>query len=280
MRCFRHHISRHNSINVFAAIKLYYNQSSVFAVLQSMTSINGRSRSRSNSSSDSQQQPTPVDDNDRPEINGIAQHNNNGDCADDVTISLPPSSSSRDQQQQQQLDNHIAASRTGWKERENELEMQLSMADQEIAGLRRHLNELGRENDDLMKAVAYLKTKLESSATGRRAPTPAGADPRARQQHAVCGGPRPASDQQQTRDASTNDDVVSDDVNSAAHSADSSSSSSVDVIPNCGSKSASVRDQSSATVNDDDPLGVSTAVGNGKTSVDKCRLTALEDDNS
>jgi uncharacterized coiled-coil protein SlyX len=60
-----------------------------------------------------------------------------------------------------------------WEDREDELELQLAMADQELAAMRRKLAEARSENDDLLKAVAYLRSKLESNQDSRRAGTPA-----------------------------------------------------------------------------------------------------------
>jgi len=49
---------------------------------------------------------------------------------------------------------------------------QLSMTVQELTAVKRHLAESRRENDDLLKAVAYLRSKLDlMAATGDDTPT-------------------------------------------------------------------------------------------------------------
>lgn len=61
------------------------------------------------------------------------------------------------------IERHDKTSSSPLVEREKNLETQLSAADQEITNLRRRMTELNRENGDLLKAVAYLRTKLESN---------------------------------------------------------------------------------------------------------------------
>jgi uncharacterized coiled-coil protein SlyX len=165
-----------------------------------------------------------------------------------------------------------------WKVRVNELEFQLSMAEQEISNLRRQVRDMRKENDDLMKAVSYLRTKLESNSAGQRAPTPA--DARLSISNKQAGKPLTVGNGPSTSQEHLNDyidmstsDVISGDVNnSVAHSSDRD-----DAIP----KNLTTGDQN--VINrarlDDDSLGVSS-ISNGTTSVDKCRLIALEDDNS
>ena len=56
---------------------------------------------------------------------------------------------------------HLASSR------ENELKLQLAMADQETNSLQRKLDEFRTENEKLMEAVKYLRFKLETAKSGK-----------------------------------------------------------------------------------------------------------------
>jgi len=49
---------------------------------------------------------------------------------------------------------------------------ELAMAEQELAAVKRHLSESRRENDDLLKAVAYLRSKRHDTATTSIEDTP------------------------------------------------------------------------------------------------------------
>ena len=60
----------------------------------------------------------------------------------------------------------------GGKDEERGVRYQLAMTEQELAAVKRHLAESRRENDDLLKAVSYLRSKLDAaSATGDDTPT-------------------------------------------------------------------------------------------------------------
>jgi len=52
----------------------------------------------------------------------------------------------------------------GEKGQGRDVQCQLAMAEQELAAVKRHLAESRRENDDLLKAVAYLRSKQDSMA--------------------------------------------------------------------------------------------------------------------
>lgn len=68
-------------------------------------------------------------------------------------------------------------------EREKDLETQLTAADSEIANLRRRMTQLHRENGDLLKAVTYMRTKLDPNLLNGR--------PQQQQQHNRAPPPRP-----------------------------------------------------------------------------------------
>jgi len=60
----------------------------------------------------------------------------------------------------------------GGKNEERDARCRLAMTEQELAAVKRHLAESRRENDDLLKAVSYLRGKLDAaSATGDDTPT-------------------------------------------------------------------------------------------------------------
>ena len=60
----------------------------------------------------------------------------------------------------------------GGKNQERDVRCQLAMTEQELAAVKRHLAESRHENDDLLKAVSYLRAKLDvASATGDDTPT-------------------------------------------------------------------------------------------------------------
>lgn len=53
----------------------------------------------------------------------------------------------------------------GEKREAGDVKCQLTTTEQEMAAVKRHLAESRRENDDLLKAVAYLRSRLDTSTT-------------------------------------------------------------------------------------------------------------------
>jgi len=53
----------------------------------------------------------------------------------------------------------------GGKGQGRDVQCQLAMTEQELAAVKRHLAESRRENDDLLKAVSYLRSRLDTATT-------------------------------------------------------------------------------------------------------------------
>lgn len=58
-----------------------------------------------------------------------------------------------------------------WQERDKELRIQLALADEEAKVLRRKLTEMRTDNENLMRAVEYLRKKLEQNDVKESPPT-------------------------------------------------------------------------------------------------------------